>query len=274
MEGSMVFQMNISADKHKSKRGINITVSGMNKKGSYLVEAAMVFPIFVIATIILFTIVSMFAAAENTVFSVCDQLRLADLEAAFVKEAISLPMATIIRVKGENPGFSHVLVTDYDYLHEADGMKDLISISLSGNYKLLNLIPIPRLNIVTERVRSRAFTGLYNPTSSGDSLSEPDYPDKVYVFPAYGGRYHNRNCSFLNPACQRVFLTDKIKQDFNPCSICGSGEVQVGSSVYCFFTAGEVYHKSGCSMVSKYFEEMERADAVAHGYIPCAACGG
>lgn len=240
----------------------------LNKKGGYLVEASVILPLFFISMLVLISIVSMFAAAENAVFSMCDQHMMADMEAAFVKDGATLPALTIVRLKDENPGFGTVVPIDYSYLHSDGDMDDLISLSVYAAYK----VPLFSPKII-EGVRSRAFTGSYK-SGVGASLDEDDESDIVYVFPMYGERYHNRECGFLNPACQQVFLTDKVKNKFAPCEICGSEKAEIGTSVYCFNASGRVYHMGSCHMVDRYFVEIERKDAEGKGYLPCASCGG
>lgn len=244
----------------------------MNKKGRFTVEAAIVMPILILAMIALISIVNIYATGENMVFSMCDEMMLSEIEAAYIEDPVSLPALTLARVNTENKGLSYAVVTEYDYRHEHGGMSDLISIEVSGTYRMVG--PFSGFFAVEERVRGRAFTGLYKPTPSGDNPAEDDDPHIVYIFPMHGEKYHNRECPFLNPACQQVFLTDKIKNKFGPCSICKSIEAKVGESVYCFFGSGTVYHRGNCSMVDKYYVEIEKKDALARGYMPCMACGG
>ena len=244
----------------------------MNKKGSFTVEAAIVLPVLILSLLALISIVSIYATGENMVFSMCDEMMLADIKTAFSEESLSLPAMTLLRVNSENPGLSYALVTEYDYLHEEDGMKDLISMRISGSHNVPG--PFSGFLVLDEKVRGRAFTGLYKPTPEGDNPAEEDYPEIVYVFPMRGEKYHNRECTFLNPACQQVFLTEKIKSKFGPCSLCKSIEAKPGESVYCFFNDGNVYHRGKCSMVDKYYIEIEKKDALAEGYMPCMACGG
>ncbi|MBO4235909.1 MAG: hypothetical protein J5928_05695 [Firmicutes bacterium] len=244
----------------------------LNKKGSYTVEASIVMPILILAMIALISIVMIYAIGENIVFSMCDEVMFSEIESMYIDDPVSLPALTLIRVNSENPGLSYAVVTGYDYRHEEDGMTDLISIEVSGSYNMAG--PFSGFFAVRERVRGRAFTGLYKPTPEGDNPAEEDDPEIVYVFPMHGEKYHNRECAFLNPACQQVFLTEKIKKKFGPCAICKSIEAKVGESVYCFFGTGTVYHRGNCSMVDKYYVEIEKKDALAQGYMPCTACGG
>ena len=147
------------------------------------------------------------------VFSMCDEMMLSEIESMYIDDPVSLPALTLIRLNSENPGLSYAVVTGYDYRHEEDGMSDLISIEVSGSYNMVG--PFSGFFALKERVRGRAFTGLYKPTPEGDNPDQDDDPEIVYVFPMHGEKYHNRECSFLNPACQQVFLTEKIKKNTN-----------------------------------------------------------
>ena len=244
-----------------------------NKRGSYIVEAGMVLPILILSMICLVSIVSMYSTGENVFFSSCDEVLLSCVKSSVLKESISLPASIMLRARSENPNLSYVAVTDYGYLYDEGYMSDLISIEVSGKHKSpASMFFID--NLISERIMGRAFTGLYKPTPQGDSMLDGEDADIVYVFPMRGEKYHNRECAFLNPACQRVFLTQDIKNKYSPCSICKSGNSKIGESVYCFFNTGEVYHTGKCSQVDKYYVEMDKKDALQQGYMPCVACGG
>ena len=244
-----------------------------NKRGSYIAEAAMVLPILILAMVCLLSVVSVYAVGENVFFSTCDELIFAESRAALVKDSASLPIASLARAKLENSEITYVLVTDYGYLHEEGMMKDLISIEISGGIKIPGPFSWFGSTLFSEAIRGRAFTGLYKPTPTGDNMEEGEL-ELVYVFPMRGEKYHNRECAFLNPACQRVFLTKDIQNRFKACSICKSGETRIGENVFCFFNTGNVYHTGKCSQVDKYFVEIDKRDALSQGYMPCAACGG
>ena len=46
----------------------------INKKGSYIVEATIFLPFYLISLIVLTTIILMYSTAENVVFTVCDEI--------------------------------------------------------------------------------------------------------------------------------------------------------------------------------------------------------
>ena len=251
------------------KRGIKI----IDKRGSYILEASIVLPCFVIAMILLISVIPVIAAAENSLFAMGDEVRLAGISAVYTKEVTVLPVTVISRVKRENNVVDSVGITDYGFLHSAGNMDDLISIGVSLNYSKRNPLGLFSFLRVEQRVRGRAFTGKYRSDEDGGGIGEEN-SHIVYVFPNRGEKYHNRACPFLNPACQKVFLTKSIRNRFRPCTTCNSSSASLGSQVFCFFTDGEVYHLGNCSAVDKYYIEMEQKDAEARGYSCCLSCGG
>ena len=245
-----------------------------SRKGSQIVEAALTFPAFLIAMLMMISVVDAYAAGENAVFSACDELHAEMVKAAFLRDPVSGPIVIASRVKKENRSIDRVDIRWYRYLHSGSTMEDLLTLDMRLVFS--DTDPLGSLSRLTYDIdiRCRAFTGKDNGDGSSCDPGEEEDSDPVYVFPERGSRYHRRDCPFLNPACQQVFLTASIKRRFRPCEICGSGNVGIGSVVYCFFNDGEAYHIGGCSMVDKYFVEMERADAIGKGYDPCQTCGG
>ena len=246
-----------------------------SKKGTYILEASLIIPPFIIVMALLISIVSMISASEKALFVMGEELKAADIKAAFIEDPITLPIIVERKVKSESPVVDSVHLSDYGYLHGEMGMEDLISIGMRLDYSGLNPLGKYSLLRIDQRVRSRAFTGLNRSGDSGEhALIGYERSEIVYVFPNRGERYHNKSCPFLNPACEKVFLTGDIKSKFKPCSNCHSGGAALGEVVFCFFTDGKVYHLGKCSAVDKYYVEMEKKDAESRGYTACASCGG
>lgn len=254
---------------------MNLKQSIRNKKGTYILEASLVIPPLIIVMVLLISVVSMIGAAEKALFSMGDELRKAGIRAAFFEEPLVTPIMVQRRISGESEVVDRVILSDYGYLHSDMGMDDLLSVGVTMTYSGLN--PLGRFSLLTveQRVRSRAFTGLDRSGNSGEhALSGYERSEIVYVFPNRGEKYHNRSCAFLNPACEKVFLTGRIKSRFRACTTCHSGSASLGDVVFCFFTDGRVYHLGNCSAVDKYYIEIEKKDAEAKGYSACLSCGG
>ncbi len=245
-----------------------------SKRGSYIVETSILFPAFLIGLMLLLSIIPAIAAAEAEVFAAADQLKGADLRAAFVQSRPAEEIAMFVRLQQES-AFDAVYIRRFQYLHSADGEEDLISVSFRGISGSGN--PMGRISriVFDGNVRSRAFTGaVYGGDGDPDAFSRNEESDPVYVFPARGERYHCRSCPFLNPASERTYLTAALRRRFRPCTICNSEACAIGDMVYCFYTDGEVYHVGTCPQVDKFYIVMEREDAIRKGYTPCGTCGG
>ena len=244
------------------------------KRGSQLVEASLVFPAFLIVMMLLISVMDAYAAGENAMFAACDELHEESVKAALVPEPVSRPLFIVSRLSRENRNVGRVLITGWRYMHESGSMDDVISLDFRLFFSETDpLGGISRLRY-DGSIRCRAFTGKDNGDGTSCDPADTEESDPVCVFPERGERYHRRECPFLNPACQQMFLDKTVKKRFGPCSICHSESAVYGSVVYCFFNEGEVYHIGGCPMVDKYFVEMERADAIGKGYTPCGTCGG
>lgn len=237
-------------------------------------ESSILFPAFLIGLVLLLSIIPVIAAAEAEVFAAADQLRTADIRAAFVQSRPLEEIAMYARLE-EGSGFDRVWLSGFRYLHTAGEEEDLISVHFKGTRGRGNpLGGISRI-VFDGKIRSRAFTGdVLEKDPDPDAFSRAEESDPVYVFPARGERYHNRSCPFLNPACERTYLTAALRGRFRACTICHSGDCAIGDMVYCFYTDGEVYHTGSCPQVDKYYIVMEKEDARRKGYTPCGTCGG
>ena len=245
-----------------------------NKKGTYILEASIIIPAVVLTFSILLSILPVIRTGGNVLFSMGDELKTAGMRAAYLKEPASLPLMTNNRLSKENSGIGSIHITNYRYLYEDHGIKDLLSIGVSVKYSGINPMGSWSVFKINQKVISRAFTGLDRSNDSGTDLGEYEESEVVYVFPRAGEKYHNRNCPFLNPACEKVFLTSGVKSKFNPCSNCQSKNASLGDQVFCFFNEGKVYHLGNCPAVEKYYVAMEKKEAEGKGYGPCMTCGG
>ena len=62
-----------------------------NKKGSYIVEAAITLPLFIIAVVIMNSIILMYACIEDCNFIAASELRLAAAEAVIADTSVTVP---------------------------------------------------------------------------------------------------------------------------------------------------------------------------------------
>lgn len=242
----------------------------LDKRGSYLVEAALTIPIFILSVIMLLSSLPVLSTAENTVFAMADEMRLESLKSGIRQNSYVLPVKIKGRVTLENKNQTFK-ITSYRYLYEQEQIQDLITVQykqICQGYDLLNLFQPATFR---GELTCRAFTGTLHKTAPSSSQGKAQW---VYIFPEWGTKYHDKTCTYITGNCEMVYLTKGIKQDYQPCNLCNAKSVQVGSPVFCFFRYGEAYHVGSCRLVNRYYVEVEKSKAKSQGYTPCSKCGG
>lgn len=240
-----------------------------NRRGSYLVEAAMIIPLFFIAFFTMISIIPKIAVYENITFSTVEEMRFECIKSAFRENSTAMPLKTTGRVLRENPKLDYSFVTDYKYLYSENNMNNLISIQLKSGFDNKNPFGIGKKIYFSETVTARAFTGAYY---HGNTVTADD--EFVFVFPEWGETYHNGRCTYVKRSGKLEYLSGEIKKDYKPCKLCNASSAQLGSPVFCFAEYGEVYHMPDCSVVDRYYVEIRKTEAEAKGYRPCSKCGG
>lgn len=243
----------------------------LGKRGSILVETSILLPVFIIALLVLISILPVIVSCEEAVFTATDQLRQKAITSAFVDEKLSLPGRLTSSTLKNCREMNHFAVYHYRENKNAGGVDEIIEMGAIGSLGKDNPLGIMSEVIFREDIRCRRFTGTFY---GGDSTSSDEDDTVVYVFPKRGGRYHKKSCPHLNPACRLTYLSSETKKRYKPCSICKSKGEKLGTPVFCFDNEGKVYHISSCPTVDKYYIEMKKSDAVKKGYTPCSTCGG
>lgn len=244
-----------------------------NKKGSHIIEATICLPIYIMAIILLSSIILLYSAAENITFSVADELRLAAIEARYVKVNPLKPFQIKERVLEENKNVSECRIKSYSSCAKYKQFNNIIKFKMEATFDkslmYFNSKASYRLNVMT-----RAFvgdSGKLNPMSKEEFAN--DDSEIVYIFPNYGECYHNENCTYVKNGCKPIILTESIKNRYSSCKTCNSSAANLGDVVY-VFSSGTSYHKSNCNLVEKNYIKIEKKTAIERGYRPCKKCGG
>lgn len=238
-------------------------------------EAAIILPVFIIAMILVLQIIPLIAAVEETVHISCEELRLEAIKSALRENSSALPFVLNRKLKDFKWPMDHSEVSSYKYLYEDHGIDDLISLSIRSDFRKNSPIGIASGLTVESRIAARAYTGSIRKIEAGkEDFFKEQAENPVYIFPRYGEKYHSKDCPFLNPACEKTYLTAYIPNRFKACPECKAGKLKIGDSVYCFFKAGRAFHRKSCSKVDKFYLEIEKEDAEKKGFTPCLTCGG
>lgn len=257
------------------KTNIVKACKSIGRKGSYVVEAAIALPIFLMAMTVLGSIVLYYASIEDANFILATELRKSAIEAQTAKYNPVFPAAVQRRIRNGHSVVKQQLVTDYAYRAERDGNDELIALTIRMNMKTNNPLGLGSRAAYDAALITRAYTGKIRDDSPMD---EDDFQDTdaeaVFIFPKEGERYHDESCTFVRTACTAAPLTRAIKKEYDGCPLCGSREAAIGSLVYYFPKYGDSYHLPGCSVLQRNCIEVERGTAKKRGYTPCAKCGG
>jgi hypothetical protein len=154
-------------------------------------------------------------------------------------------------------------------------MSGMISADLNYDVNIRFPIPFYKELPVSESLMMRGFIGKKEDADplSFEELETEKKSELVWIFPRAGGKYHGENCIYIKSEPRQVIMTYQIRKNYNPCSLCHSGNLPDGSLAYCFRT-GEAYHGGSCPIVDKYVISIEKEEAIARGYTACSKCGG
>lgn len=186
-----------------------------NKRGSYIVEAAMSLPVFIICIVSLALVIKIIASIEGIIFDQTCMLHRMQMDAPQIYAS----------ARGDN-----YRVKRFRYMYSKSGIDDLISLDTESKFRVENPIGVHGKIDIDLRIIARAYTGVR--LKSG-TLSEEDFHNgesvPVIVFPKYGIRYHRKDCrySVQEYAGEEIRLemqkNDAENKGYEACLICGGG---------------------------------------------------
>ena len=241
------------------------------RRGSYTVEAALFLPVFIIAVLTIGFLMKVIGGAECGMHAAADEARLAAANAYVLNASFGLSGRIEGRIKEEAPYVTDVDVKDLRYL-STDG-----EIAFRMKYVLDVPFPLDIYDgfVIDDRLKTRAWIGRSGDDPLGfDAMEESEESETVYVFPAWGEKYHTKDCTYVKADPVQMTLTGDIRRRYHTCPRCGSSELGDGALVYVFPSYGEAYHRPGCDSVKKFTVAMEKEQAERRGYGPCSKCGG
>ena len=126
-----------------------------NRKGSYIAEAALTLPVFILCVTALALIIRVIAVCENIGFVTAAEAR--DISLARISLCTEKNIEK--RVCEENPRLTDFRVTNLDYLYSDGNIDDLIGINSKSIFTVENPIGIYGQIEFTEGLLLRGFTG-------------------------------------------------------------------------------------------------------------------
>ena len=247
------------------------------KKGFITVEAAIFLPIFIIGVLTFAYLIKFLSIQEAVFHSFTDEARVLAAEAQVNPVAAPLfELKVKDRVYEENGDhISTVDIEHFRYLYDARGMSGVISMDLNYDVNIKLPIQFYKSLPISESLMFRGFIGKEEAADPMpfEEMEKDEESDLVWIFPRAGGRYHGENCIHIKSEPRQMIMSNQIRREYAPCSICKARGLPDGSLVYCF-PSGKSYHVGSCSIVDKYIISTEREKAIESGYTPCLKCGG
>ena len=242
------------------------------KKGSMIVEASIVLPVYIIAVVTMCWLVKA-CFLEAAVFStVTDQVHHAS-----VSVVGTTGLQGRIRTALEDSGVEGSLYAQKSLggNYTAGGVSGFQR--MKYDYRTKIRIPLPFVEEIDldNEILFHLWTGFSKGGSplSFDSMESDGNGVPVVIFPRTGGRYHTASCRYANARPTEVVLTEAIRKKYDRCRLCTEGDEADGQKVYIFRYGGS-YHESDCSSVRKFTMTMDLEDAKKKGYTACSICGG
>ena len=245
-----------------------------NKKGSYLVEAAITLPILFISVLCMSSIILMYACIENSNFIAANEIRKSACEAIIADTSIAVPFRIKKEIEKEHSLVKSTHLTDYGNRVSRWDVDELIAVSLLLDMKSSNPLGLASEAEYEISMVTRAYVGRFR---GYDAMSADEFGslgDAVFIFPKRGEKYHSEGCRHLRAASTSGTLSPAMKRKYKSCPLCKSGRAANGTLVYYFPAAGEDYHLRGCASLQRNYIEIERQVAAQRGYGACVTCGG
>lgn len=246
------------------------------KKGYYTLEAAIFLPLIVLTILSLGYFTRIEGIWENCVHCAADESARASAMAYAGISAHAAGAGVRARILKEEIHPDSVRISRARSDYSWDGTDHLCSYVLRADIHMALPAGFSRDFSLKTPVLYRNFIGKDPP---GDGLGAEGLQnglpaDPVWIFPSYGEKYHARTCSFVSASVHREYLTAALKRNRSACSTCRSGEIPVGSIVFCFGGEDTAYHRGSCRTMRRQTIVIDRTEAVEKGYLPCSKCGG
>ena len=216
----------------KNTEQVKNRIRRKNFDGSYIVEAGLTLPVFIICVVALALIINVITICENIGFVTSMEIKDLDLKARILEVPISVKGSIENSVYDANPQLNTFEVTNLDYKYYRYGIEDLIGVDTLANFKVANPIGIYGEINFDLNILSRAFSGK---TERGKPLDEESFHNGnskiVVIFPAYGKRYHLPTCTYVvkifkdNDTKVQMEKEEALRRGYTPCKVCGGGEM-------------------------------------------------
>ena len=252
-----------------------VSKRNINRSGSYILETSLCLPIFMIAVIVMTSVILLYACMENACYIMSNEMRRAAAEARTSPSAALVPVRVSESIRDSAAQIKETSVQDYGYLVTRNGIDKLIVLRIRLRLKVDN--PLRLLSEAEHDVAlaTRGYVGKQRKNEPMSAASfESNDSEPVFIFPKSGRKYHSAGCTYVRAGYVHQPLTNSTKMRYSGCDVCESKKAGIGYVVCIFPHAGGAYHLPTCKVLDRRCIETEKRVAEKRGYAPCSKCGG
>lgn len=253
----------------------------MNRRGSVIIEAALLMPLIVVALVSLLSL-SQVVQFDAQLVSQCtalnDKIRMAMIAEEEVAEDYRIGSQWVSQV-GIEIALDNALVKEAGYQKEALKVSSCLIDAKGLTYQVTYDMPLPISIMGQESVQlsHRFFVqtlsgAMNNAFVTLDGNQEPD-KDMVMVTET-GTKYHqDPKCRYIHIVARPVPLAS-LDKSYRLCKRClkKRGEQSV-STVYLTKSSHIYHYESTCTAIHRTITYLSLKEAKARGYTPCSLCG-
>ena len=203
-----------------------------NKKGGYIVEAAISLPALIISVCSLILIIKIAMVCEGICFSTVDSL--IDIIRNPQENFLSVSLCKRIekKVLSDESELTDFEVTNIEYACMDGDEEEHILLAAKAGFSVVNPLGINGCITFGEQLIARPMVGV---RKSGTPLAEDAFlsgnSKKVVVFPKYGKKYHTKECIYVkraqNDSAEKLEMekNDAGLKGYTPCLVCGGAAI-------------------------------------------------
>ncbi len=208
----------------------NVTTE-RNRKGSYLVEASLTLPVFILSAAALAMVIHLIAVCETIGYVMSREIKENLLLDAGILNHVSLCRTIEDGVISQHTNVSDFQVKRVRQKVQNGTMTDLITVSAEARFHVILPLNIGGRMQFQQKLMARAFTGTRQdelPLGEAEFMQGGNAAE-VMIYPKYGERFHMESCSIVqnqmksgNPG----WCMDRKEAElweYTPCEICGGG---------------------------------------------------
>lgn len=245
-------------------------MSQRKKSASITVEAALVLPVFLFAALSVLYLNKLLVYEEEVQWALDRIAREASVEyAVSEKKAVVTPAYYMVKMKRYVSDDLQISMLRSTFDEESQ------EICLTADYAAHAPFPMisSRLFVMTQRVRTRAFTGV-----DTRAVEESGDDELVYVTKS-GGVYHrDLSCSYLKLSISQIryedlaFLRSESGAKYYACESCCKGRAFLGEEQIFICNYGNRFHSiRSCQKITRSIRQIKRSET--GGRLPCSKCG-